>query len=119
MPASAVERCVDEEHRRDRRLITYMRYRRRNLEETRRKTRERMAEARKVQSEEQRRKHREAQSRYRERFRETIAHRARLANEKKNSLKGRTTKRRPRARQYWSDPELQSSDEEEEEECDW
>ncbi|KAJ7787844.1 hypothetical protein B0H14DRAFT_2628986 [Mycena olivaceomarginata] len=47
---------------------------------------------------------------------ESIAHRARRAAVKKNAVRGKVTKLRPKARQYWSDPELVTSDEEDEEE---
>ncbi|KAF8157471.1 hypothetical protein K438DRAFT_1986595 [Mycena galopus ATCC 62051] len=110
----AVQRCGDDEERHLRRLATYRKYRRSHLEEHRKKTRERMARLRAAATDEQRKRHREAQCRYRERFRETIAHRARRAAVKKNAEKGKDTVARPKARQYWSDPELVTSDEEEE-----
>lgn len=91
-----------------------------------------MAKLRSVQTENQRERHREAQRRYRERyarpitlrgslimenrFREQIAHRARRANTKKNAEEGKTTVPRPKARQYWSDPEQDSEEEEEQDE---
>jgi hypothetical protein len=50
------------------------------------------------------------------RYRESIAHRARRAAVKKNAARGKVTKLRPKARQYWSDPELVTSDEEDGEE---
>ncbi|KAJ6455535.1 hypothetical protein C8R47DRAFT_1082757, partial [Mycena vitilis] len=90
----------------------------RHLEAARAQARERMARLRAVQTEEQRQKHRDAQKRYRERFGEQIAHRARRAAGQKNLEAGKETKRRPKARQYWSDPELASASEEEEEEDD-
>ncbi|KAJ7891649.1 hypothetical protein B0H14DRAFT_3428435 [Mycena olivaceomarginata] len=71
-----------------------------------------MARVRAAPTEEQREKHHEAQWRYRERYRETIAHRARRATVQKNAEAGRTTKPRPKARQYWSDLDVVSSDEE-------
>ncbi|KAJ7715051.1 hypothetical protein B0H16DRAFT_1701867 [Mycena metata] len=122
MPASPAERCEDEEERRLRRLATYHRYRRANLDDRREKGRLRMAALRARESSAQREErlnhHREAQKKYRERFREQIAHRARRAAVKKNESVGKATKLRPKARQYWSDPELITDDEEEEEE-DW
>ncbi|KAJ7318848.1 hypothetical protein DFH08DRAFT_819733 [Mycena albidolilacea] len=87
-----------------------------HLEESRKKTRERMARVRAALTEEQRERHREAQQRYRERYRERIAHRARRATVQKNAEAGRTTKPRPKARHYWSDLDLVSSDEEEDDE---
>jgi hypothetical protein len=92
-----------------------------------------MARLRAAPTEEQREKHREAQRKYRERYaavthskrwvvttqaryRESIAHRARRAAVKKNAARGKVTKLRPKARQYWSDPELVTSDEEDGEE---
>jgi hypothetical protein len=93
-----------------------------------------MARLRAAPTEEQRARHREAQRRYRERFgshnalgwrfdlryrcRESIAHRARQALVKKNSERGKETKLRPKARQYWSDLELESSESEDEEDDD-
>ncbi|KAJ6516890.1 hypothetical protein C8R47DRAFT_1206100 [Mycena vitilis] len=118
MPASAIQQCADAEERRLRRLATYRKYRRGHLEAARAQARERMARLRAVQTEEQRQKHRDAQKRYRERFGEQIAHRARRAAGQKNLEAGKETKRRPKARQYWSDPELASASEEEEEEDD-
>jgi hypothetical protein len=47
-----------------------------------------------------------------DRYRETIAHRARRATVQKNAEAGRTTKPWPKARQYWLDLDLVSSDEE-------
>jgi hypothetical protein len=102
-----------------------------HLEERRRKNKERMARARAAATEEQRERHREAQRRYRERFwatfatnsspltcpfryRESIAHRARRALLKKNAAQGKPTKLRPKARQYDSDPDLITSEEESE-----
>ncbi|KAJ7264973.1 hypothetical protein B0H12DRAFT_1230606 [Mycena haematopus] len=114
MPASASQRCGDDEERRLRRLATYRKYRRARLDDHRRKARERMARLRANPTEEQRQRHREAQKRYRENCRESIAHRARRAALKKNTEMGKDTKLRPKARQYWSDPDLATSDEEEE-----
>ncbi|KAF8208326.1 hypothetical protein K438DRAFT_1961819 [Mycena galopus ATCC 62051] len=85
-----------------------------HAEERRQKNRERMACLRATATEQQRENHQQAQGRYRERFRESIAHWARRAAVKKNAAQGKETKLRPKARQYWSDPELASSDEEEE-----
>ncbi|KAJ7164845.1 hypothetical protein C8R43DRAFT_1122725 [Mycena crocata] len=113
MPPSARERCFDEEERKLRRQATYRRYRRKHLAETRASGRERMARIRAASTDAQREKHREAQARYRERFREQIAHRARRAAERKHAAEGKITKRRPKSRQYWSDPELASESEEE------
>jgi hypothetical protein len=48
------------------------------------------------------------------RYREQIAHRARRVAVQKNAAAGKETKLRPKARQYFSDPELMSSNEEEE-----
>ncbi|KAK7050135.1 hypothetical protein R3P38DRAFT_3173195 [Favolaschia claudopus] len=119
MPCSALERCVDEEHRHMRRLASYRKYRRSHLEVSRQKGRERMARLRAKQTEEQRQKHREAQQRYREKYRETIAHRARRALVKKNAAAGKETKLRPKARQYWSDIELMTSESESEGGDEW
>ncbi|KAJ7832655.1 hypothetical protein B0H14DRAFT_2591929 [Mycena olivaceomarginata] len=116
MPPSAHQRCGDDEERHLRRLATYRKYRQTHLEESRKKTRERMARVRAALTEEQRERHREAQRRYRERYRERIAHRARRATVQKNTEAGRTTKPRPKARHYWSDLDLVSSDEEEDDE---
>ncbi|KAJ7182648.1 hypothetical protein C8R43DRAFT_1116287 [Mycena crocata] len=115
MPPSAQNRCFDDEERQLRRQATYRKYNRANIEQRRAAGRERMARRRAGQTDVEKEKHREAQARYRERFREQIAHRARCAAEKKNTGKGKETKRRPKARQYWSDPEQASESEEEEE----
>ncbi|KAJ7785190.1 hypothetical protein DFH07DRAFT_763792 [Mycena maculata] len=104
-------------YRHEARLQSYRDYRRNHREKCRAKGRERMARLRTAPTDEQRAKHRAAQARYRERFREQIAHRARRAAVKKNSLAGKKTILRPKARQYWSDEELDSSSEEEED-CD-
>ncbi|KAJ7707973.1 hypothetical protein B0H14DRAFT_2646720 [Mycena olivaceomarginata] len=112
MPPSTRQRCVDDEERHLRRLATYRKYRQTHLAESRKRNRERMARVRAAPTEEQREKHREAQRRYRERYRETIAHHARRATVQKNAEAGRTTKPWPKARQYWSDLDLVSSDEE-------
>ncbi|KAJ7693280.1 hypothetical protein B0H14DRAFT_3531203 [Mycena olivaceomarginata] len=47
-------------------------------------------------------------------YRESIAHRARHALLKKNAAQGKPTKLRPKARQYDSDPDLITSEEESE-----
>ncbi|KAJ7795072.1 hypothetical protein B0H14DRAFT_3496396 [Mycena olivaceomarginata] len=73
-----------------------------------------MARLRAKPTEEQRARHCEAQARYKERFIERIAHRARRATVKKNAAAGKETKLRPKARQYWSDIELTTSESEEE-----
>ncbi|KAJ7105091.1 hypothetical protein C8R43DRAFT_963675 [Mycena crocata] len=114
MPASASERCFDAEERQLRRQATYRRYNKSHAEERRASGRERMARLRADQTEAQRERHRECQRRYRERFREQIAHRARRAAERKNASQGKITKRRPKGRQYWSDPELATESEESE-----
>ncbi|KAJ7765186.1 hypothetical protein B0H16DRAFT_1454366 [Mycena metata] len=118
MPPAPAQRCVDDEDRCLSRLATYRKYRRTHLEERRRKGRERMARLRANQTDAQQERNREAQRRYRERYREQIAHRARRASVRKNAAAGEDTKLRPKARQYWSDPELASSESEEEDgEC--
>ncbi|KAJ7605672.1 hypothetical protein DFH06DRAFT_1150412 [Mycena polygramma] len=118
MPASAIQRCGDDEERRLRRLATYRKYRRAHLDERRKKGRERMARLRATPTEADRERHRAAQRRYRDSFREQIAHRARRAAAEKNSALGKETKLRPKSRQYWSDPELASESEEEDDtEC--
>jgi hypothetical protein len=53
-----------------------------------------------------------------DRYREQIAHRARRAAVKRNAAGGKEIHLRPKARQYFSDPDLMT-DEEEEEEDDW
>ncbi|KAJ7088017.1 hypothetical protein B0H15DRAFT_949832 [Mycena belliarum] len=120
MPASAAQRCVDAEDRINRRKATYTRYRRANLETRREKNRVRMAALRSGESEVQREarlaRHREAQRKYRESSAEQINHRARRATVKKNAAAGRETKLRPKARQYWSDPDLATDEEEDEDE---
>ncbi|KAJ7843813.1 hypothetical protein B0H13DRAFT_2364570 [Mycena leptocephala] len=118
MPAAALHKCGDQEERQLRRAATYRKYRRMNLDECRRKARERMARLRAAQTEAQREKHQETQRRYRERAAEQIAHRARRAAARKNAAAGKTTHLRPKARQYYSDPELMSESEEEVED-DW
>ncbi|KAJ7773601.1 hypothetical protein DFH07DRAFT_952648 [Mycena maculata] len=99
------------------RLASYREYRRNHRDKCRAKGRERMARLRASQTEEQRQRHQEAQARYRERFREQIAHRARRAAVKKNAAAGKKTTLRPKARQYWSDNDLDTSEDEEED--DW
>ncbi|KAK6974084.1 hypothetical protein R3P38DRAFT_3239946 [Favolaschia claudopus] len=118
MPVAALERCVDDEDRQTRRLQAYRRYRRNHQEKCRASGRERMARLRARQSEEQRARHRETQRRYRERCAESINHRARRALVRKNAAAGKQTKARPKARQYYSDPDL-ITDEEEDDEEDW
>ncbi|KAF8214807.1 hypothetical protein K438DRAFT_1955855 [Mycena galopus ATCC 62051] len=113
MPTSTIPRCADDEERHLRRLATYRRYCRAHAEERRQKNRERMARSRAAATEQQRENHRQAQRRYRERFRESIAHRAWRSAKQKNAAKGKDTKLRPKTHQYWSDPDLASSDEEE------
>ncbi|KAJ7920725.1 hypothetical protein B0H13DRAFT_2319005 [Mycena leptocephala] len=119
MPASALQRCGDDEERKLRRLATYRKYRRTHLEDRREKTRLRMADLRArendAEKEARRERHREAQRKYRER--EQIAHRARRAAVKRNAALGRETHLRPKARQYFSDPDLMTDEEEEED--DW
>ncbi|KAJ7800684.1 hypothetical protein B0H14DRAFT_2615951 [Mycena olivaceomarginata] len=51
-------------------------------------------------------------------WRESIAHRARRAAAKKNDAKGKETKPRPKARHYWSDLDLATSEEEEDDDDD-
>ncbi|KAJ7354691.1 hypothetical protein DFH08DRAFT_804561 [Mycena albidolilacea] len=110
MPASALQKCGDDEERHLRRLATY----RKHIDNHCQKGRERMAKLRSVQTEAQQEKHREAQRCYRERFREQIAHCVHCTNTKRNA-EGKATVPRPKARQYWSDPEQYSEEEEEEE----
>ncbi|KAJ7029963.1 hypothetical protein C8F04DRAFT_1264316 [Mycena alexandri] len=112
---SATQRCGDDEERHLRRLATY----RQNLEERRAKGREQMACLRAAQNNEAKERHREAQRRYRERYREQIAHRARRATVQRNAEAGKETKLRPKARQYWSDPDLATDEEDEDEGDDW
>jgi hypothetical protein len=52
-----------------------------------------------------------------DRCREQIAHHARRAAVKRNAALGRETHLRPKARQYFSDPDLMTDEEEEED--DW
>ncbi|KAJ6579043.1 hypothetical protein DFH09DRAFT_1310406 [Mycena vulgaris] len=122
MPAATLQRCADDEERQDRRRGSYRKYRRMHLEERREKGRIRMAASRSRESTEARaarlERHRETQKKYRERFREQIAHRARRAAVQKNAAAGKATNLRPKARQYWSDPELASGSDEEEDD-DW
>ncbi|KAJ7665760.1 hypothetical protein B0H17DRAFT_1336398 [Mycena rosella] len=115
VPAGPLQKCGDDEEWQLRRLATARKYRRTNEEDRRKKGREHMRKHRALPTEEQREKQREAQRRYTERFREQIAHQARRAAAKKNTEAGKETKPRPKARQYWSDPELTSSNSEEEE----
>ncbi|KAF8171762.1 hypothetical protein K438DRAFT_1773060 [Mycena galopus ATCC 62051] len=104
------QRCYDDEDRQERRLATH-------LAERRQKTRAAMAalRARETPAEQEARlaKHRENQRKYREKFREQIAHRARRAAINRNAAAGKSTKLRPKSRHYWSDPELMTTDEEE------
>ncbi|KAJ7042313.1 hypothetical protein C8F04DRAFT_1252285 [Mycena alexandri] len=113
------QRCFDEEERQVRRRATYHKYRKAHLDDRREKTRLRMAALRAreshLQKQEREARHREAQRKYREKYREQIAHRARRAAVRKNKAAGKAMKLRPKARQYWSDPELMTDDEEEEE----
>ncbi|KAJ7475544.1 hypothetical protein B0H11DRAFT_1917721 [Mycena galericulata] len=99
------------------RLEDYRKYRRTHLEQCRAKGRERMARLRATRTEEQRIKNCEAQARYRERFREEIAHRARRTAQKKKLAVGKETKPRPKARHYYSADELDSDESGEED--DW
>ncbi|KAJ6494176.1 hypothetical protein C8R45DRAFT_1095130 [Mycena sanguinolenta] len=110
MPASAAQRCHNEEDRRSRRLASYKRYRRKNLESCREKARARMARLRVSASEKGITRPNVAMPK--SDYRETIAHRARWANVQKNLVQGKDTKLRPKARQYWSDIDLLTSDEE-------
>ncbi|KAJ7794940.1 hypothetical protein B0H14DRAFT_2621476 [Mycena olivaceomarginata] len=93
MSPSPAQRCVNDEDRHTRRLGSYRKYRRAHLEERREKTRLRMAALRAAETKEQQEVRRErncqAQRRYRERFREAIAHRAQRALLKKNAEQGR------------------------------
>ncbi|KAJ6449251.1 hypothetical protein C8R47DRAFT_1230727 [Mycena vitilis] len=118
MPASLQQRCLDEEERRLRRLATYRKYRRTHLVDRREKTRARMADLRaredKAQRQQRLERHREAQKKYRERWAEQIAHRARRAAARRNAALGKKTKPRPKSRQYYSDPELLTEEEDEE-----
>ncbi|KAJ7847179.1 hypothetical protein B0H13DRAFT_1907425 [Mycena leptocephala] len=104
MPASAQQRCFDDEEHHLRRLASYRKYRRANLEDRQEKTRRRMAELRE----------RETAAERAARYREQIAHRAWRAAIKRNEAEGKLTKLRPAMRQYYSDPELITDDEEEE-----
>ncbi|KAF8128077.1 hypothetical protein K438DRAFT_1789654 [Mycena galopus ATCC 62051] len=81
----------------------------RNREKCQAAGRATMARLRARATKEQRVRHREAQARYRERCREQIAHRARRAAVRKNTAAGKATKPRPKAWQYWSAEELESS----------
>ncbi|KAJ7156208.1 hypothetical protein C8R46DRAFT_1040750 [Mycena filopes] len=119
MPASAPQRCADEEERQLRRKATYRKYRQAHLDARRERGRLRMAASRERETSAAREarlsRHREAQARYRERSREQIAHRARRATVKRNAAAGKETLLRPKTRQYWSDPDLMTDDEDEEE----
>ncbi|KAJ7355187.1 hypothetical protein DFH08DRAFT_803234 [Mycena albidolilacea] len=93
-----------------------------SIDDHRKKTRERMAHLRAAPTEEQREKHQEAQRKYRERY-AAVTHSKRWVvmtqaryPVKKNAARGKVTKLRPKARQYWSDPELVTLDEEDGEE---
>ncbi|KAJ7204883.1 hypothetical protein B0H12DRAFT_1080429 [Mycena haematopus] len=77
-------------------------YRARHREKCRAAGRERMQRLRAKATEEQRARHREAQARYREKYREWIAQKARLAARQKNTAAGKQTKSRLRARHYYS-----------------
>ncbi|KAJ6593078.1 hypothetical protein B0H19DRAFT_1055728 [Mycena capillaripes] len=124
MPASALQRCGDDEERCLCRLATYCKYRVTHLEACRNKGRQQMARLRVSLTDAQREKHCAAQKRYREKYaprhtyREQIAHRARRAAVERNAKAGRELKLQPKARQYWSDPE-QVSDEEHKEFDEW
>ncbi|KAF8133491.1 hypothetical protein K438DRAFT_1998157 [Mycena galopus ATCC 62051] len=119
MPPALQQRCYDEEDRKLRRLATYRKYRRTHLADRREKTRRAMADLRAretpVEREARRQKNREAQKKYCDKYREQIAHRARRAAVARNAAAGKETKLRPKARHYWSDPELLTDDEEDSE----
>ncbi|KAJ7829015.1 hypothetical protein B0H14DRAFT_3465978 [Mycena olivaceomarginata] len=87
-----------------------------HLESRRKQTQRSMAALRARETEEEkemrRAKNRETQRRYRERCRERIAHRARRATVRRNAAAGKETKLRPKTRQYYSDPELLTEEEE-------
>ncbi|KAF8174317.1 hypothetical protein K438DRAFT_1771673 [Mycena galopus ATCC 62051] len=87
---------ADEEEHHLRRLATYRKYRRNNAENCRKKTRERMAQLCAAATEEQKERHRQAQRLYRERYRETIAHRARRAAVERSAAAGKATRQRPK-----------------------
>ncbi|KAJ7818602.1 hypothetical protein B0H14DRAFT_2601176 [Mycena olivaceomarginata] len=70
------------------RLEDYRNYRARHREKCRAQGRQRMARLRKKATDEQRAHHREAQARYREKNREWLAHKARLAAREKNAAAG-------------------------------
>ncbi|KAJ7231595.1 hypothetical protein B0H12DRAFT_1239911 [Mycena haematopus] len=93
-------------------------YRARHREKCRSAGRERMQRLRAQATEDQRARHREAQARYREKYREWIAQKARLAARQKNAAAGKQTKSRPRARHYYSCDESESSSEDDDEEFD-
>ncbi|KAJ6590099.1 hypothetical protein DFH09DRAFT_1307549 [Mycena vulgaris] len=118
MPAAALQRCTDDEECQDRRCGSYRKYRRTHLDECCKKGQIRMAASHARESTEARaarlERHRETQRKYRERFREQIAHRAWQAAVQKNAAAGKATNLRPKARQYWSNPELASGSDEEE-----
>ncbi|KAF8197289.1 hypothetical protein K438DRAFT_1825058 [Mycena galopus ATCC 62051] len=78
-----------------------------------------MARLRSRVTENQRVRHREAQAKYRERCREEISYRGRTAGARQNAAAGRETKARPKARQYWSTDELDSSSSEESDGDEW
>ncbi|KAF8164508.1 hypothetical protein K438DRAFT_2025291 [Mycena galopus ATCC 62051] len=101
------------------RLKSYRDYRARNREKCRAAGRACMARLRSQATEDQCVRHREAQAKYREKCREEIAHRTRCAAARWNAAAGRETKAHPKARQYWSADELDSSSSEESDGDEW
>ncbi|KAJ7720205.1 hypothetical protein DFH07DRAFT_784451, partial [Mycena maculata] len=97
MAPTRLFKTEEDYYRHQARLENYRQYRRTHREQCRAKGRERMARLCAAPTEEQRAKHREAQARYREQYREQIAHRARRAAAAKNAAAGKETKRRPKA----------------------
>ncbi|KAJ6564310.1 hypothetical protein B0H19DRAFT_1258765 [Mycena capillaripes] len=110
-----MQRCYDDKDRHLQRLATYRKYRASHLSDRREKGRRQMAVLHATESEAARaarlEQHREAQRKYRERNREQIAHRVRRAAPKQNAAVGKATEPRPKTRQYWSDPELATDNE--------
>ncbi|KAJ7846765.1 hypothetical protein B0H13DRAFT_2362813 [Mycena leptocephala] len=101
MPTSALQHCGDDEEHHLRRLATYRKYHRSHVNEQRAKGRERSSV-------------RDTAS-----FRDQIAHRAQRAAVRKNVPAGKEIKTCPKARQYFSDPELLMEEEDEAEDDEW
>ncbi|KAJ7810813.1 hypothetical protein B0H14DRAFT_2607091 [Mycena olivaceomarginata] len=91
------------------RLEDYRNYRARHREKCRAQGANGWRVSGKKATDEQRAHHREAQARYREKNREWLAHKARLAAREKNAAGGKQP-RRPKARHYWSCDESESED---------